>query len=205
MIKNIVFDLGGVLINWDPKLLYRKIFSTEDEVEYFLSSVCPYDWNLEQDRGRPLDQAAEERIELFPEYQLEIKAYYGRWSEMLDGGISENIQVLKYFRDNPEFKIYALTNWSQYTFPIAQEKFDFLKSFDGIIMSGEEKLIKPDPKIYKVLLRRYALQAEQCVFIDDRKENCIAAESLNFSSIHFTAEKSLASELEQLTNVSINS
>lgn len=199
MIANIIFDLGGVLIHWDPKLLYQKIFTSEQEVDYFLETVCPYEWNLEQDRGRPLDLAAEERIQIFPEYQSEIEAYYGRWVEMLGGSIPENVELLDYYHRHPNFSTYALTNWSQFTFPIARDRFNFLKQFEGVVMSGEERLIKPDLKLYEVLLKRYRLNPEECVFIDDRKENCEAAESLNMASIHYTPDKSLAFELEKIT------
>lgn len=199
MIKNIVFDLGGVLVNWDPLHLYRKIFETEDHAVAFLEKVCTYDWNLEQDRGRTLRAATDLKIKEFPEYESEIRAYYDRWTEMFDGTIPENVQVLEFYRQHPAYRIYALTNWSRETFSIALKLFPFFGHFDGVVVSGEEGVIKPDPVIYRTLLNRFGLKAEECVFIDDRLENVEGARSLNFHGIHYQHSSiSLVQELDRL-------
>ncbi len=201
MIKNIVFDLGGVLVNWDPIHLYRKIFETEDQALTFLDQVCTYRWNLEQDRGRTLSEATQLKINEFPEFESEIRAYYDRWTEMFDGTIAENVKVLECYRDHPSYRIYALTNWSRETFPIALELFPFFGDFDGVIVSGEEGVIKPDPVIYRTFLDRFNLKAEECVFIDDRLENVEGAKALSFHGIHYQkSEMSLAEELKRLAD-----
>lgn len=198
MIKNIVFDLGGVLVDWDPRYLYRKIFESEEEVDFFLNNICTYRWNLEQDRGRTLAAATQERIEKFPEYPEEIKAYYGRWDEMLNGAFPENVKLLNELLNDSRWGVYALTNWSRETFPIAQKLFPFFDRFHGVVMSGEERVIKPDPEIYKILLERYDLNPAESVFIDDRMENVKGAIEMGMKGIHFTPGTNLRAELNSL-------
>lgn len=202
MIKNIVFDLGGVLVDWDPRYLYRKIFQTEEEVEFFLENICTYTWNLEQDRGRTLAEATQERIQKFPEYADKIKAYYGRWDEMFTGTIPENVELLNDLLKDDRWGVYALTNWSRETFPIAQKLFPFFDRFHGVVMSGEEKVIKPDPAIYKILFQRYGLKPEESVFIDDRLENIEGAIAMGMKGIHFTPRMDLRAELMALLSSS---
>ncbi|HLT95007.1 MAG TPA: HAD family phosphatase [Membranihabitans sp.] len=185
MIQNIIFDLGGVLVNWDPIYLYRKIFEDEISAVEFLGNVCTYEWNLEQDRGRTLSEATNIKIREFPEYEAEIRAYYDRWPEMFQGTIDENVQVLRELLDSSQHRVFALTNWSRETFPIAKSLFPFFNEFEGAVVSGEEGLIKPDPEIYKLLLRKYNLIPENSVFIDDRLENVEAARALNIHGIHY--------------------
>lgn len=201
MIRNIVFDLGGVLVRWDPINLYRKIFNKESEAKEFLENVCSYQWNLEQDRGRTLLEATEEKVLQFPEYEKEIRAYYDRWDEMLDGTIEENVNILKQYLASEKHKVYALTNWSRETFPIAQKIFPFFSEFDGAVVSGEEGVIKPDPDIYQLLLDRYNLIPEECVFIDDRIENINTAKAMKFKGIHYHSPiLSLSKELDRITS-----
>ena len=185
MIQNVIFDLGGVLVNWDPIHLYRKIFDDEYTAVGFLERVCTYEWNLEQDRGRTLAEATDIKIKEFPEYELEIRAYYDRWPEMFYGTIEENVEIFQELLNSPHHRVFALTNWSGETFPIAKELFPFFNEFEGVVVSGEEGLIKPDPKIYKLLLEKFDLIPEQSVFIDDRLENVEAARALNFHGIHY--------------------
>jgi len=198
-IKNIIFDLGGVLIDWDPRLVYRTIFQTEEEVEEFLGNICLYEWNVQQDAGRSLQEATDILVAQHPEWKKEIEAYYGRWEEMLGGPINETVQLLDKFVSNNNYKVFALTNWSAETFPIAQARYDFLDWFDGIVVSGVEKCIKPDPKIYKILFNRYQLQPSECLFIDDNKANVAASESLGMSAIHFESPEQLIKELAKLS------
>ncbi len=199
MIRNIIFDLGGVLVQWDPIHLYRKIFEDEQEATDFLEKICTYEWNLEQDRGRTVKEATRLKIDEHPEYDAEISAYYSRWDEMFEGAIEENVNVLKHYLASDDHRVYALTNWSRETFPIALKLFPFFGDFDGAVVSGDEGLIKPDPAIYNTLLDRYDLVPEECVFIDDRAENVEAAVALNFHGIHYESSAvSLTDELERI-------
>ena len=143
MIKTIIFDLGKVLINWDPRNLYRKVFSDEKEMEYFLSEVCTMDWNEQQDAGRSWKDGIDLLVPQFPKYEMEINAYFDRWEEMLGGEISGTVEILKQLKASRKFRIYGLTNWSAETFPIALKQFDFLKLFEGILVSGNEGIKKP--------------------------------------------------------------
>ncbi|MDQ6890935.1 MAG: HAD hydrolase-like protein, partial [Bacteroidota bacterium] len=153
-ITTIIFDLGGVLIDWNPRYVYRDIFENEEKIDWFFENICTSDWNEKQDAGRSLQEATEELVTKHPEYENEVRAYYGRWEEMLGGPIHETVEVLHSLKETERFKMYALTNWSAETFPVALERYDFLKWFDGIVMSGEEKTRKPFADIYNTLLKR---------------------------------------------------
>ncbi len=181
-LKNIIFDFGGVLIDWNPVYLYRKVFSKEEEMEYFLENICSPEWNLEQDRGRPLAEATKLLQEKYPDYKDEIEMYYGRWTEMLGGMIEENVKLIKPLKN--KYKVYGLTNWSAETIPFAMKRYDFFNELEGIVVSGTEKLVKPDTRIYEVLLNRYQLKAEESLFIDDNAANIETAKRMNFKTIH---------------------
>ena len=196
MTKIIVFDLGGVLIDWNPKHLYRKLIDDEDEIDTFLTDVCSPEWNIKQDAGRALAEATAERVALFPDRKSLIEAFYDRWEEMLGGEISDTVEILRELKASGE-KLYALTNWSGETFPIALRRFDFLHWFEGTVVSGVEKLAKPDPAIFNLLLNRYELQAERCLFIDDSKTNIEAATKIGFDTHHFTSADELRKYLSQ--------
>lgn len=198
MIKNIIFDFGNVLIKWDRKNLYKQIFSDPDELHFFLDKVCPLDWNAQMDKGKTFDSSIAERKVIFPKYATEIQMFKDRWVEMLDGAIPENVEILKHFYHSNDYKTYGLTNWSAETFPIAQNHFEFLQWFEGIIVSGEEKLIKPGKDIYTLLLKRFDLTAEECLFIDDSKANILAAKEMGIHVIHFKDEINVKAELEKL-------
>jgi 2-haloacid dehalogenase len=188
-LKNIVFDFGGVLIDWNPVYLYNEVFETEEEMNYFLEHVCRYDWNLLQDAGRPLDEGTRLLQEKFPEYAEEIAMYYGRWEEMLGSNYEENRKLIKPLKE--KYKVYGLTNWSAETIPLAIKKFDFFQDMDGIVVSGEEKIVKPDRRLYEILLTRYSLRAGESLFIDDNAANIETARELGFQVIHFTGEMNL--------------
>ena len=172
-VQNVIFDFGGVLIDWNPKYLYRNVFETEEEMNFFLENVCRYDWNLLQDAGRSLSEATLILQKEHPKYSEEIAYYYGRWEEMLGGTIDENVKLIKPLKKR--YKLYGLTNWSAETLPIAMEKYIFFKDLDGVVVSGDEKIIKPDPEIYEVLLNRYSIDAESSLFIDDNADNILTA------------------------------
>jgi 2-haloacid dehalogenase len=177
MINTIIFDLGAVLIDWHPFHLYKKIYKDEAEMKAFIDSVCTN--------------------EQFPEHEENIRAYYGRWVEMLAGPIQGTVDIFKQLKESGKYKIYALTNWSAETFPIAQEKFDFLNWFDGVVVSGTEKLRKPFPEFYQILLDRYDVKPEEAVFIDDNYRNVEAGRKLGIDSIHFITPEDLEIELKQ--------
>jgi len=197
MIKNIIFDLGGVLIDWNPRYVYKTIFSSEEKMEWFLKHITTMEWNIQQDAGRDLEEATKILVERHPEWKKEIEAYYGRWEEMLGGPIDGTVKILRDLIDEKKYRILALTNWSQNTFPIALERYEFLKSFEGIVVSGDEKCIKPDKEIYNILLKRYDLLPEECVFIDDNVHNIDAAKELGIRGIHFTSPEGLATRLQE--------
>ncbi len=194
----VIFDLGGVLIDWNPEYLYRKIFTDEVQMQLFLTKVCHGAWNKEQDRGRLFEEAVRERIERFPEHEANIRAYHERWDEMLGGAIEENVTVLEDLHRRPDIHLYAITNWSAETFPVAQQRFPFLRYFKDTVVSGELKLVKPDPKIYQTLLDRQPIVPEQAIFIDDVQENVAGAEALGIRGIHLTPETDLRAELVAL-------
>src|SRR5690554_814104 len=188
-LQNIIFDFGGVLIDWNPKYLYENVFDTEEEMNYFLENVCRYDWNVLQDAGRPVLEATMLLQEKHPEYSEQISYYYGRWEEMLGGTIDENVKLIKPLKKR--YKLFGLTNWSAETLPIAIDRYSFFKDLDGIVVSGDEKIVKPDPKIYEVLLSRYNLDAESSLFIDDNADNIETANKMGFKTVHFTEKVNL--------------
>jgi 2-haloacid dehalogenase len=197
--KNIIFDLGGVLIDWNPEYVYLKEFSNDrKEMKWFFDNVCTFDWNENQDAGYPLKKATEERVKLFPQYENLIRIYYGRWEEMLGGPINKSVNILRRIKKKNKLNVFALTNWSAETFPTALKKFDFLSLFEGIIVSGEEKTRKPFEKIYQITIDRFKIDPTESVFIDDNLRNVKAAEKLNIKGIHFKNSDKLEIELRNL-------
>jgi len=198
-IDTIIFDLGGVLIDWNPEYLYTKIFKNDSKkMDWFLSTVCTPEWNMEQDAGRTLQMGTELLIKEFPDYKKEISAFYDRWEEMLNGEITDTVLILNKLKSLHKVKLYALTNWSIETFPVALKRYDFLKQFEGIVISGEEKTRKPQPKIYKIALDRYKLSPEKCLFIDDSLDNVNGAKKLKINALHFTDPLQLRLDLMEL-------
>ena len=196
IIDTIIFDLGGVLIDWNPERLYKKIFEDEQERHYFLKEVCSPAWNAEQDAGRPLEEATQILLDQFPDYGAEIRAYYDRWTEMLGGTIEGTVKILEHLHNLKMHKLFALTNWSGETFPYALKNFHFLQLFEGILVSGDEKVKKPDPKIYELMLERFKIIPQNAVFIDDSMKNVEAAKNLNINAIHFHSPVQLRQDLE---------
>ena len=183
-IRNIVFDFGGVLIDWNPRYLYRTYFNDDREMEYFLSHVCTCEWNAEHDRGRTFDEGVRLLEERFPQYSEAIRLYRDGWESMLNGEFPGTVALLMKLK-KLGYGIYGLTNWSAETFPIARSKYPVLHRFDGIVVSGQEKLIKPDPRIFGILLERYGLNAGECIFIDDSPANIETAARLGFNTVLF--------------------
>ena len=197
VIDTVIFDLGGVLIDWNPERLFKKIFTDQEEMKYFLTEVCSPDWNEQQDGGRSIEEATHLLLGQFPKYEKEIKAYYGRWTEMLGGAIEGTVDILKEILAMDHYKVYALTNWSAETFPVALEMFPFLHLFEGILVSGAEKMKKPDHRIYNLILERYKINAPNAVFIDDNLRNVKASIECDIHGIHFTSPEQLRNQLKE--------
>lgn len=197
MINTVIFDLGGVLIDWNPRYVFRKIFDDEEKMEFFLTEICGDEWNKAQDAGRPIAEGNRIMIDKHPEWENEILAFYKRWVEMLGGPIHGTVDILQRLHAKKETRLIALTNWSAETFPIAQAKYDFLGLFEGILVSGEEKLVKPDPKIYELVLDRYDIDRTKAVFIDDNKANIEASTMLGLEGWQFTSPEKLRGQLEE--------
>ncbi len=200
-IKNIIFDFGGVLIDWNPRNLYKDLFDDKSEMEFFLKNVCNEDWNLQQDAGRSLSEGTKLLQNKFPEYKLLISHFYDQWESMLNGEIKENVDLIPILKK--EYKLYGLTNWSNETIPIAMKKYGFFKLLDGIVVSGVEKMVKPNRKISEVLLNRYHLVAEESIFIDDNLKNIEAAKEIGFHCIHYSDGTDLKVVLKQMNILNI--
>ena len=188
-IENVIFDFGGVLVDWNPRYLYKEYFDNKDDMEFFLHNICTDEWNLEQDRGRSLSDGTHILQEKHPEYFDQIGLYYGKWEKMLRGDFPGTVNLL--YRLKEKYKLYGLSNWSAETFKIAYSRFPFFKLFDGIVLSGEEHLVKPDLRIYRVLLNRYGVKAEHSLYIDDNISNVTAAEALGMYVIHYKNSQQL--------------
>jgi len=199
MINTIIFDLGAVLIDWNPHYVYKTIFDDEQEMHNFLANVCTSDWNEEQDAGRSLQEGTDLLVAQFPEHEANIRAFYGRWIEMLGEPFHGTVEIFKQLKESDKYKIYALTNWSAETFPFAQARFDFLNWFDGIVVSGAEKIRKPTQEFYQILLNRYNVNPAEALFIDDNYRNVVAAEKMGIKSIHFKSAEELSAALKELT------
>ena len=202
-INTIIFDLGGVLVDWNPEYLFRKIFNgDEQKVQWFLNNVCTPEWNMEQDAGRTIENGEKIKIAEFPEYETEIRLFYKDWTQMFAGPINENVALLKKLQATGNYKIYALTNWSAEKWDIAVQLFPFFNSFDGVVVSGIEKTRKPYNKIYNIILNKYKITPNKAIFIDDNLDNILAANKLGINGIHFTSHINLIKELH-LFNITL--
>jgi 2-haloacid dehalogenase len=196
-IDTIIFDLGGVLIDWNPRYLYRKIFKTEEEVSWFLENICTNEWNEEQDAGRSFEDAVHELVKKHPEWEEPITAWYGRWQETIRGPIHETVEILQSIKESNQYRLYALTNWSAETFPWALETFEFLHWFQGIVVSGVEKTRKPFPEFYHILFKRYTVDPSKALFIDDNFRNIEGGNQVGLHTIHFQTPRQLHQDLVQ--------
>lgn len=197
-IRNIIFDFGGVLMDWNPRYFFKDYFNDDEKMEFFLKNIAVDEWNAEQDRGRSLAEGTEILVEKHPEWEKEIRAYYENWTTMLRSDIPENVEVLRKLA-NTDYELFGLTNWSHETFPYALANYNFFELFEEkIVVSGEEKLIKPNPEIWNVLLKRYNIKAEESVFIDDNDKNVEMADSLGFITVHVKDDTDLEKELQKI-------
>lgn len=194
-VNTIIFDLGGVLIDWNPRYLYRKIFQSEEEITWFLENVCTAEWNDQQDAGRSFHEATQELVVKFPQHEAAIRAWYGRWEETIQGDIPETVKILAALRDSKKYRLLALTNWSAETFPWALANFPFLHWFEGVVVSGIEKTRKPFPEFYQILFDRYQVNPAHTIFIDDNVKNIVGAKVVGLPAIQFTTPEQLRLEL----------
>jgi 2-haloacid dehalogenase len=197
-IKTVIFDLGGVLIDWNPRYLYRKIFKNEDEIDWFLNNICTSEWNDAQDAGRSFEEATQLLIRQHPEFEEPITAWYGRWQETIRGPIQETVDTLEQIKNSGKYRLYALTNWSAETFPWAYENFKFLHWFEGIVVSGVEKSRKPFPEFYQILFDRYKITPAEAIFIDDNIKNIEGAKAVGLQTIHFQNPAQARAELQKI-------
>ncbi len=196
-IRAIIFDFGGVLIEWDPHNLYRHYFSQPEKIEQFLAEVNFSQWNLEQDRGRSFAEGIAELSAQFPHYARYIHAFGERWEETLVGSIDGTVEILRQLKQ-AGYPLYALSNWSAETFPLARGKFDFLDAFDEIVLSGSIGMVKPERAIFELLLRKIGRPASECLFIDDAQANIETAREMGMIALLFQSPEKLKMELKAL-------
>jgi 2-haloacid dehalogenase len=192
-----VFDLGGVFVNWDPMNLFRKLFDTEEEAQWFQDNVCTLDWNLELDAGLKYEDGVAKLITRFPRYWREIQAYNFRWKEMVSGYTQGTIDIHDELiaADIPTF---AITNFSIEKWISVLDYMPFMSKFDGVVVSGAEGLVKPDSRIYKLFCDRYSLAPSSCIFVDDKEINVAAAQNFGMQALHFTSPEQLRGDLIEL-------
>jgi 2-haloacid dehalogenase len=197
-IKAIIFDYGGVLLDWNPRNLYRHYFPDDPQaMENFLAEINFMEWNLHQDKGRPFKDGVAILSSQYPKYSHLIQAYHEHWEESIVGEISGTVEIVKKLKQKG-FPLYGLSNWSAETFPIARRKYPFFDLFDDMILSGDVKLIKPEAAIFNLLLTRIGKTAEECLLIDDSEINISVARELGFVTIQYESPAQLKSELTRM-------
>ncbi len=192
----VVFDVGNVLLRWDPRLVYRELIPEPERLDWFMQNVCTAAWNIEQDRGRSWADAVALLVSQHPEWEREIRAYDERWHESIPGIVEDSVAVLTELKGRGD-KVYAITNFSREKWAECLIRFPFLQSFDGVIVSAHERLIKPDPAIFELLMQRYDLAAGDCIFVDDSARNVAAAGALGMQTVHFIEPIDLRSALRE--------
>ena len=196
--KTVVFDLGGVLIDWNPRYVYRDVFSGNvQKMETFLRDVCSPAWNHKQDEGRTWREAVDELVRQWPDQAELIRLYWTRWPDMLKGPIAGTVRILESLSE-ANVPLYAVTNWSAETYGIAEARFGFLSRFRDVVVSGRERVAKPDPRIFQILIERNGLAADDCFFIDDVRANVEAAEAVGMTAIQFTTPGRLDEDLRSV-------
>lgn len=193
----VIFDLGKVLLDWNPRYYYRQFFASEEAMDRFLAEALPHEWVAEMDAGKPADVAIAERQRLFPQHAALIARWKEGWSTMLRGPIEGSVQILAELRSRGT-RLYALTNFSAETWPVALARFEFLSWFEDTVVSAEHGVVKPDPRIFGIALRRFRLNPPHAVFIDDLAENVAAARACGLTALHFTGASRLRAELREL-------
>ena len=197
MIKNIIFDFGAVLVDWNPHYLYVPYFGDAAKAEWFLTEICPYDWNAQCDAGRPIKDITAERVALFPEWEKEIRMYFDRWVDMMGGPIPGMYDLVRDFKQQG-YGIYGLTNWAAETFYTIVNDYPVFALLDGMVVSGDVRLLKPDAAIFHCLLDKYGLKAKESLFIDDTLSNVEGARAAGLSALPFTDARTLRADLRRL-------
>ena len=198
MIKNIIFDFGGVLVDWNPHYLFDKYFNDIEESNYFVENVCNTEWNAEMDGGKPFEQAVKERTAMFPKYAEPLKLYQTNWMDTMGEEIPGMYDLIKSLKENGFPVIYGLTNWSAETFPAVQKTYRIFSLIDNIVVSGEVKQLKPNPEIFHILLNNYNLKAEESLFIDDNIKNVEGAKAVGINAVLFRGVEKLREDLKKL-------
>lgn len=194
MIKNIIFDYGGVLLDWNPHYLYDPYFGDKEKAEWFLTHICTYPWNAQHDNGKPIAEGTAELIAQYPEWEKEIRMYYGEFMKMMGGqipGMEEFIKELK----AKGYRVFGLSNWSVETFALVRPVYPVLDLMEDMVISGIEKVMKPDHRIFELALRRFGIEAGETVFIDDNLNNVQAASEVGMRGILFKTKEQLLSDL----------
>lgn len=191
---NLIFDFGGVLIDWNPHYLYDSYFGDRARTDWFLANICTMKWNEQVDAGKPMAEATAELVAKFPEWKKEIEMYFGRWIEMIGEAIPGMYELLLELKARGH-RLFGLSNWSAETFVQIKEDFPALKLLEGMVVSGYVKCLKPSPEIYQLLLDRYSLKASDCVFIDDNAANVAGAEAVGIRGIRFIGASDLRRQL----------
>ena len=196
-IKNIVFDYGGVIVDWNPRYLYDNYFGDKVKSQWFLDNICLYSWNIQMDGGKPFAEGVAELQAKHPEWAEAIAIYHSRWEEMVSGEVEGTANVLRALKA-AGYGVYGLTNWSAETFPIIRDKYAVFGEFDGMVVSGDERLLKPDAAIYRCLLDRYKLNAAESLFIDDNADNVIGAKAVGMEALQFVSAQQLECDLREI-------
>ena len=196
-IKNIVFDYGGVIVDWNPRYLYDNYFGDKEQSQWFLDNICLYSWNIQMDGGKPFAEGVAELQAKYPEWAEAIAIYHSRWEERGSGEGEGTANVLRALKA-AGYGVYGLTNWSAGTFPIIRDKYAVFGEFDGMVVSGEERLLKPDAAIYRCLLDRYKLNAAESLFIDDNADNVTGAKAVGMEALQFVSAQQLECDLREI-------
>src|SRR5512139_783191 len=197
-IQAILFDFGNVLLEWNPRHIYRRYFPDDEAaMEQFLHEVNFMEWNAQQDKGRTFAEGVAELSREFPHYANLIQAYHDNWSESIGDPVAGTVEIMKRLK-NAGYPVYGLSNWSSETFPMVRNKFIFFDLLDDIVISGEVGQIKPEPEIYEIALQRIGRPANECLFIDDSLANIEQARKMGFAVVHFQSPEQLETELKNL-------
>ena len=197
MIRHLIYDFGAVLVDWVPRRLYVPYFGDEARADWVLTEICPYEWNAQVDAGRSPKEVTEERVALFPEWEKEIRLYFDRWIDMMGDGIPGMEALVRDYKARG-YGAWGLTNWSWETFPLIRDRYPVFGLLDGFVVSGKEKTVKPGPRIYRILLERYGLRAEECIFIDDNPKNTAGAEAVGIRGLVFQDAAQLRRDLDRI-------